>query len=166
MTANGTAHLQSCDLGTAEPSDDMSTVEQLLSQNADLGTVRLFKSDTDGLDFSILQWALSSLAVAKPVLFFEFDPLIGDSSAVGALQAVEGLIQIGYRRVVVYDNFGNFVLGTELSSMLARDLVTTAIQRQRAGGGAYYFDLCCFAAADADLFEALALSERVVVAFE
>lgn len=159
-TARGTAHLVPVTGGATAPSDQLIAVEELLAQISDLGTVRLFKSDTDGFDFSILQWAMESFVAARPVLFFEFDPSIGVSSAEDALRTASGLVQIGYRHVVVYDNFGNYLLGTDLSQSLAHDLVTSAKQRQLAGGGAFYFDLCCFAPGDEDLFIALVRRER------
>jgi FkbM family methyltransferase len=163
-TANGTAHLVPVSDGSTHAAEHLITVADLLAQNSDLGTVRLFKTDTDGFDFSILEWAAESLAAVQPVLFFEFDPSIGMSSAEGARQAVDALLQIGYARAVVYDNFGNYLLGTDLSPSLAHDLVASALQRKRAGGGAYYFDLCCFAPKDEDLFGALVQRERESVA--
>ncbi len=162
-TARGTAHLLSNDpsrLTSDVP--DTTTVREIVVDNADLGQVKLVKTDTDGFDFAILRGALDTLTDSMPVLYFEFDPLIGSSSPQVAAQAIEGLVNIGYRKVVVYDNYGNFLTGTTLTVELALDLVASVTQCNLAGGGARYFDLCCFSAADTDIFEALVNLERTV----
>lgn len=160
-TTEGTAHLVPRHVVMQEQSTGtMTTVREILAANADLGPVKLLKTDTDGFDFAILLGALESLALDTPILFFEFDPLIGNSNPTDAVAAVEGLAGIGYRSVVVYDNYGNYLIGTELTRGLAQDLVANVMQRRDAGGGALYFDLCCFSLADSDIFQALIHDER------
>ncbi len=155
-TAHGTAHLVPASAVERQTIVDTTiTMNEVFAKSVDLGRVRLVKSDTDGFDFAILKGALQSLASTTPVLFFEFDPVIGASSAEAAIESVDNLLSIGYRHVVVYDNFGNYLLSSALSTSLARDLATNVRQRRDAGGGAPYFDLCCFTSADSDLFQAL-----------
>ncbi|WP_218509600.1 FkbM family methyltransferase [Variovorax sp. dw_308] len=163
LTTGGTANLMPRRMGTGmgeQGASRTTTVQEILTKNADLGPVKLIKTDTDGFDFAILLGALDSLALDMPILFFEFDPLIGNSNPSDAVAAVEGLGGIGYRSVVVYDNNGNYLMGTDLTRGLAQDLVANVMQRHGAGGGAIYFDLCCFSVADADIFQALIQHER------
>ncbi|MEB0059033.1 FkbM family methyltransferase [Variovorax sp. LG9.2] len=161
LTTGGTAHLMPRRTAMREHrTSRMTTVQEILEKNADLGPVKLLKTDTDGFDFAILLGALDSLALDMPILFFEFDPLIGNSNPSDAVAAVEGLGGIGYRSVVVYDNYGNYLMGSDLTRALAQDLVANVMQRHRAGGGAVYFDFCCFSIADADIFQALVQYER------
>lgn len=161
-TARGTAHLlHNSAFVPNQGSPQTTTVSEVMGSNADVGEVKLIKIDTDGLDFAILLGALDILSRSLPVLYFEFDPTIGSSSADAAIGAVEGLIDIGYRKVVVYDNYGNYLIGTTLSAELAHDLVTSVTQCNEAGGGTKYYDLCCFSASDNDIFQSLVERERV-----
>lgn len=160
-TSRGTAHLVPKATSTPagiEPAT--TTIREIFVNNADLGTVRLIKSDTDGYDFAILLSALDTLSEYLPVLYFEFDPLIGSSSGVAAIKMIEGLRNIGYEMVIVYDNYGNYLVGSALTLDLARDLVASVSQSARAGGGVKYFDLCCFSGNDIDIFHAVVNGER------
>jgi FkbM family methyltransferase len=160
-TARGTAHLLQNNASVANGGGPQSTtVREILRNNADLGQVKLIKTDTDGFDFAILLGALDILSENLPVLYFEFDPIIGSSSPNAAIKAVEGLIDIGYRKVAIYDNYGNYLMGTTLSAELVLDLVASLTQCNQAGGGTKYFDLCCFSASDNDIFAALVDRER------
>jgi FkbM family methyltransferase len=160
-TTNGTAHLAHSNAPKLRKNSAHTvTVREMLAKNVDLGPVKLFKTDTDGSDFSILLGSLDCLAIDKPVLFFEFDPLIGNSTPLDAIAAVESLAKIGYRSVVIYDNYGNYLISAELTPELAKDLVANVVQRRAAGGGAVYFDLCCFSDVDSDIFCELVRHER------
>ncbi|MDM0052640.1 hypothetical protein [Variovorax sp. J22R115] len=156
LTTGGTAHLMPSRMVMREQvASRTTTVPEILAKNADLGPGKLIMTDTNGFDFAMLLGALD-----MPILFFEFDPLIGNWNPSEAVAAVEGLGGIGYRSVVVYDNYGNYLMGTDLTRGLAQDLVCNVMQRRGAGGGAVYFDLCCFSIADADIFQALIQHER------
>ena len=86
------------------------------------------------------------------MIFFEYYLDAGDGAAGDALEAVESLASIGYRRHLVYDNFGNFLISIEASERFAELNAYLASNRVH-GRAVYYFDVCSFHETDTDLFE-------------
>ena len=91
---------------------DVITLNSLKAQHAAaFENVRLLKIDTDGYDLRVIRGARRLLKATKPVLFFEYSP--DHMAAVGEHQPMrvfDELGDLGYDRLLFYDNFGRFVL--------------------------------------------------------
>jgi FkbM family methyltransferase len=136
------------------------SLEDILKRFPEFQRPRLLKSDTDGFDLPILHGALDFLQEVKPVLFFEYDPFYLSSHGHEGLQTLRELLRIGYSKVLVYDNFGDFLLATNLESKVLEDLHAYFSGR----GAQRYMDLCLFSDDDVALFEALHSAERTYFA--
>jgi hypothetical protein len=128
--------------------DDLAATEK-----AEPGEVRLVKCDTDGFDVRILRGARGLLATG-PVLFFEYDP---DTCADDdGLSFFEWLGEVGYERLLLWDNLGRLLLSTT-----PRDAALLAdVDGYYRGNPESYLDIAAYAAHDADLADALATEER------
>ncbi len=119
---------------------------------------KMIKIDTDGFDGWILRGAMPELVRARPVLFFEYDPhalVLQHDDGISVLRDLE---RIGYRKMMVYDNTGNYMISTDLSShSQIRDLhgYFASWKSRRYG------DLCLFHEEDLDLFHTVRESERI-----
>jgi FkbM family methyltransferase len=104
---------------------------RILEEHARFAEPALVKLDTDGFDVPILLANLELLARVRPVVFFEYDPHLGAKPEVfGRLR------DIGYRRMDVYENTGEYVRSVELPG---------DIHGEYSGhGGARYADVCVF----------------------
>lgn len=158
----GTAHLES-DMSGGIGRDGFIGFDQVLSDFKNYGEVKLVKSDTDGFDFSILSSAMMVLSVSRPTLFFEFDHLIGRTAAEVVRQLAIKLVSAGYAYCIVYDNYGNYLFSSLLSSDVFDDLMASLAQGRAAGGGVSYFDVCCFSSDDEDLFRQMINFERKIL---
>lgn len=84
------------------------SVVQLREGHPDFAALRLVKSDTDGFDPVLVPAVARAWADAKPVLFFEFDPILArDNSASDPNQVWAELAELGYEQLVVWDNAGD-----------------------------------------------------------
>jgi FkbM family methyltransferase len=75
---------------------------------------KLLKVDTDGFDIRILQANLDFLQDNHPIIFFEYDPHSFGLYASSGLSLFIDLRSIGYDKVTVYDNYGDYLLTTSL----------------------------------------------------
>jgi hypothetical protein len=85
------------------------SVAQFLAGYPHFATADLLKVDMAGHTFKILQDSIDWLAAATPSLFFEFNPFSYAKAAADALRIVERLLEAGYDRFFVFDNFGNLI---------------------------------------------------------
>lgn len=86
------------------------TVTELVRRHPDFARASLLKTDTDGYDFVILTGALEWIAVARPVVFLEYDPARAEQAAgpgsPSGSAALAALAELGYGPTVVWDNCG------------------------------------------------------------
>lgn len=115
----GTGELRSMSLGA------------ILDRHPTFAEPALVKLDTDGLDVPIVLANLDYFARVKPVLFFEYDPHLGATPDV-----FERLLEVGYRRMEVYENTGEHACSVELPGSIHDEYV--------GYGGARYADVCAF----------------------
>jgi len=158
-TGSGTASVnRAVRAGTGEAAAvRASSLAAIVRRHPAFADPRLLKVDTDGLDFRILRSSRDFLARTRPVIFFEYYLDADDGAAADALVTVELLAAIGYRRHLVYDNFGNFLITIEATPRFA-ELNAYLCSNRRHGRAVYYFDVCSFHDDDSDLF--LQLRER------
>jgi FkbM family methyltransferase len=95
----------------------------------------LIKLDTDGMDVEILLANSELLERLRPVLFFEYDPHLGARPLV-----FERLTEIGYDRMLVYENTGEIVRASPLDAW--------PHAAYSGHGGARYADVCALPADD------------------
>jgi hypothetical protein len=130
--------------------------EQILAEHPDFEGSRLLKIDTDGMDIAILREAYNWVSRQKPVIFFEYDPdlqRVHHADGPGMLRALR---DVGYSRVLVYENIGDYILSTELSNeRLLSELHEFFSGRQSRR----YCDLCVFHGDDDELAESIIQSE-------
>lgn len=113
-----------------------------------LQKVRLLKSDVDGFDFDVLDSASLTLNSNFPILYFECD-VYQESQKNGFQVTIENLWKIGYKKWIVFDNFGDVVF-RDASVKQVHQLIDY-IWRQNLGKSTrtiFYFDF--LAAVDND----------------
>lgn len=119
---------------------------------------RLLKIDTDGFDFLIISNALDFLDDVRPVVFFEYYLEGSKDAQQQGLAAVEGLFSTGYRKHLVYDNFGNLLISVDTPQKFV-ELNAYLKSNKKHGTAVYYFDVCSFHQHDADLFDRIRREE-------
>ncbi|BAU13362.1 glycosyltransferase of family GT4 [Leptolyngbya sp. NIES-3755] len=132
------------------------SLQSILEAYPQFQNAKLLKSDTDGFDFSILKSSIALLSSMLPVLHFEYDITFHKNAEVDAIDTLKNLAEIGYERFLVYDNFGNYLIGLSSCDVEKfRDLTAYLVSNRRVSGtpAVYYFDVCAFGAADIDVFE-------------
>lgn len=117
---------------------------------------KLLKIDTDGFDFVIIQDSIRLIHQLKPVIYFEYDISFKPEGAKEGFDTLRILIENGYEKFIVYDNFGNYLIS--LSSQNNAQIVDLNAyllsNRFKSGTPAvYYFDICAFCREDTDLFD-------------
>jgi FkbM family methyltransferase len=74
-----------------------------------LKNVALLKSDVDGFDFDVLYSAEILLKANCPILYFECD-MYNKKQNFGFKISIERLWNLGYKKWIVFDNFGSIIL--------------------------------------------------------
>lgn len=140
------------------------TLRQLLASHARFRNARLLKIDTDGSDFEILESSAAVLRETLPVLFFEYDPTLRIDGPKASAAAIASLVQAGYRRFLLYDNFGHFA-GSIAADWSAKfgDLDRYLFSHLYFGRRLYYYDVCAFSAADEDVCAELESTHRLLM---
>ena len=147
--------------GTGVPVRPLS---EILREHPRFAAARLLKTDTDGSDFEVLHSSLDCLAATRPVLFFEYDPTLRQDGPRAARETIAALEQAGYCGFLVYDNFGHFVrrVGRNCRQDFA-ELDRYLFSNLYFGRRIYYYDVCAFSAADADLCDELETAHRLLM---
>lgn len=134
------------------------SLDDLLARYPITGRLKLLKSDTDGFEGHILEGGVSSLRRHRPVLFFEYDPLMLAKSGSHGLRLLHALRdEGGYSHALFYDNFGDLLLSAGLDDTV----LLTELDRYFAGHqSGRYLDIAAFHAEDNDLFRSFRASEH------
>ena len=150
------------DSGTAHLCEDKTsviytkTLLDILKTHPDFLKSKMIKIDTDGFDCIILRGSLDFLAMTKPVIFFEYHPFFLSAQNDDGISIFTALGSIGYKTAMVYDNFGDYMMSTELTnSSLIEDIHNYFSGR----GESRYCDVCVFHSEDNDLFNKIRLLE-------
>jgi len=118
-------------------------LEAIALRHTKFSSPDLIKIDTDGFDFTIIQSHLEFFAANQPVLFFEYmvesKQLYDDS-----LTCLKGLIDAGYTRFFVFDNFGNLI-SSDASIDMLRELNQYLLSNLAFGRAVNYFDVLAIA---------------------
>jgi FkbM family methyltransferase len=116
------------------------SVEELL-RDADDHDMVIWKSDTDGLDFTILREAWQQIDQVSSVIWFEFDPFLDIDSGAGLPELLE-LIGKSGRIMHVVDNTGRsmFTVPADVAPTVLGGL-TRWLQRSAVPGDTGYLDV-------------------------
>ncbi len=154
ITGGGTGYL----LRSEKEENDSMTVKSLtdiIKENSEFWYAKVIKIDTDGYDGKIIKGAKEWLSDVKPILFFEYDPLLLRQQSDDGISIFSFLFYLGYRRGLVYKNTGEYMLSVDLDNML----LLGELHEYFSGPKMQYFDICVFSEADLDLCEEFRLSE-------
>ena len=117
---------------------------------------KMIKIDTDGYDCKIIKGALTFIAKSKPVIFFEYDPFFLSKQKEEDLSIFEILKINGYKGLLIYDNYGDFMISLDISNTAALEDIHNYFSGK---GGTRYCDICAFHSEDNDLWEDIRASE-------
>lgn len=150
LKEGGTAHLQEREDYGGEPIIEVKKLSEVLKEYPLFSNSKMIKIDTDGLDCKILRGAIDFLKSEKPVIFFEYDPFLLAEQGDDGISIFKYFIDSGYKKLLVYDNFGDLMLSTDVDN----DRLLQEIHLYFSGRwGHRYCDICAFHAEDSDLFE-------------
>lgn len=154
IAGRGTAHL---DLEAGAKPLPTATLGQILAAHPRFHDANLMKIDTDGMDVQIILDNVDWLAAVRPVLFFEYDPYLGQLDPADVKTFWFTALEMGYREAAFYENTGDLlaVVGLDQQRVL-EDLH----YRYARTNGAMYADVCLLSLDDLDLIEALRLKSR------
>ncbi|MEN9520867.1 MAG: hypothetical protein RLZZ381_3455, partial [Cyanobacteriota bacterium] len=118
---------------------------------------KILKIDTDGLDLEIITKSKGVIGKLKPVIYFEYDISFNtkNNSFSDALNIINFLIDLGYRRFMIFDNFGNHISSfCDYDKRHFFDLINYLFSNLYKSGqpAIYYFDICAFHEEDVDIF--------------
>lgn len=126
------------------------TLVEVLEEFPQFKNSGMIKIDTDGFDCKILRGALPWLTIARPVVFFEYDPYHLSEQGDDGISIFEALRGIGYEGLLVFEGNGDFMFSLELrEKVLVEELHCYFLGRQSKK----YANLCAFHSNDKALFE-------------
>ena len=132
------------------------TLSDILKKNPLFLKSKFIKIDTDGFDCLILRGGLNILKIAKPIVFFEYDPFFLSKQNDDGISIFATLSSIGYKKALIHDNFGDYMSSIELTNSYQVEDLHNYISGR---GGSRYYDICVFHSEDDDLFETIRTSE-------
>lgn len=134
---NGTAKLTA----THETEVAVIKLDDLLRRYK-TSNLKLLKIDTDGFDLKIMRGGFQTISTNKPIIFFEYDALYLDAQGEDGKQIFSQLAELGYHRILYYDNYGKFLISLTVSDW---NLISQLYSYMKKGEGAfYYYDICIF----------------------
>jgi FkbM family methyltransferase len=134
----------------------LRSLADVIDEHPAFRDARLVKIDTDGFDIAILRGARPWLAIARPVLFFEYDPHFWRPITPDGARLFRELADVGYGPLLAYDNFGWLVWSGSVHDERRLEELDAWLSRR---GSSVYADLCAFPASDAASFEDFRASE-------
>jgi FkbM family methyltransferase len=152
----GTSHIYKDENKDKLNEIDIKALADVLKEHPIYLKSKLLKIDTDGFDCIILRGSIDHLSIAKPIVFFEYDPFFLSKQNDDGRSIFTLLSLIGYKVALIYDNFGDYMLSAELTNLYLLEDLHNYISNS---GGKYYYDICVFHMEDAYLFEKIRLSE-------
>ena len=154
LKEGGTAHFREGTKG--ENFIEVKKISEILKDYPLFGDAKMIKIDTDGFDCKIIRGAADFLLIAKPVIFFEYDPFLLAEQGDDGISIFKYFSGLGYNHLLIYDNFGDLMLSTEIE----RYRLLEEIHLYFSGRLSHrYCDICVFHTEDSDLFETVRQEE-------
>ncbi|MFN9402212.1 MAG: FkbM family methyltransferase, partial [Dolichospermum sp.] len=158
VSQNGTTSISNALGKSGENISIMQSLASVIEEFSPFKNSKILKIDTDGLDLEIIRMSKDVIGNLKPVVYFEYDISfnIKNNSLHNALNILNFLRDLGYRRFMIFDNFGNHISSLcdhdqEHFSDLTNYLVSNIYKSGQPA--IYYFDICAFHAEDIDIFQ-------------
>ena len=131
--------------GTASmlPTDDGVTLskrplDEIVNDHPVAINANVIKIDTDGHDFEVIAGSEELLSRNLPAALFECIPVENTSYVEDCLRTLKSFQRIGYKRFLLYDNFGNLMGGYSLSGLSP---FQNLLFFQLTSRNLYYFDI-------------------------
>ncbi|MFN9407431.1 MAG: FkbM family methyltransferase [Dolichospermum sp.] len=158
VSQNGTTSINNALGKSGENISIMQSLASVIEEFSPFKNSKILKIDTDGLDLEIIRMSKDVIGNLKPVVYFEYDISfnIKNNSLHNALNILNFLRDLGYRRFMIFDNFGNHISSLydydqEHFFNLTNYLVSNIYKSGQPA--IYYFDICAFHAEDIDIFQ-------------
>lgn len=133
--ANGTARIKE---KISSRSVNFTSLDDLVD---DQTSIELIKVDTDGYDYDVLISSEEILKKSEPLIFWE-NQIFEDFQAKGFAALYDILLNIGYKYIFIFDNFGNLLL--EFSDFETLKKINTYVSTMDRGASTrtfYYTDI-------------------------
>ena len=127
-------------------------LDSIIERNPLFRDTKFIKIDTDGFDCRIIRSEIDLLNRFKPVLFFEYDPYFLKNIKDDGLSVFDDLYKIGYRKMIVYENTGEYLLSTELNQ---KQIIEDIHHFYSGRDGGRYCDICVFHSNDSELADSI-----------
>jgi FkbM family methyltransferase len=148
VIVSGTAHFTD----SSNTSTEFKKLSSILQEESQFSQAKLLKIDTDGFDLAIIRGSVDFIKLAKPVLFFEYDPFFLKNQKEDGISIFPLLQTLGYHSIVIYDNFGRYLISLPLTETnQIADMHGYLLNRL----GDYYYDICAVQAEDLEIIQQL-----------
>ncbi|MGX2982410.1 FkbM family methyltransferase [Helicobacter sp. 23-1045] len=97
------------------------------------------KVDTDGFDFKVLRSGIDFIKSHKPSLYFEWDKAFLEAQGEDYLSIFDALKSCGYKRAIIFDNFGSPMCALALDD--TQNLTLLARYVAHSNCNIYYYDV-------------------------
>jgi FkbM family methyltransferase len=139
VSYKGTARLVETNL-SGDPIH-FKTLLEIMENHKEFNNVKYLKIDTDGYDCKIIRSNLDYLKINRPVIFFEYDPYFLDQLDDDGLSVFNSLKEIGYQKLLIYDNTGVYLISLEIENKKALEELNTYFSGWQSEK---YLDICAF----------------------
>jgi FkbM family methyltransferase len=147
----------------SETKIEIITLDTFLSTHfttVEINKIKLFKIDTEGFDTIIIRGAQNFIKQTKPVIYFEYNRDNMSAIKEDGLTSIFALKEIGYDKIIFYDDKGKFILGTDITNKeIISDLHNYANGKNSL---IYYYNICMFHANDNDLAQKVISTEKMI----
>jgi hypothetical protein len=118
------------------------TLDELLNEKYPSFHADIMKVDTDGFDFKVIRGADNVIKKDRPAIFFEWDGALLKEQGENLISIFDYLNNQGYKRALVYDNFGEAltIVNTDDTINLTLLMNYTFESNKRI----YYYDVLLF----------------------
>jgi FkbM family methyltransferase len=148
VIVSGTAHFTD----SSKTSTEFKKLSSILKEEPQFSQAKLLKIDTDGFDLAIIRGSVDFIRLAKPVLFFEYDPFFLKNQKEDGISIFSLLQTLGYHSIAIYDNFGRYLISLPLTETnQIADVHGYLLNRL----GDYYYDICAVPAEDLEIIQQL-----------
>lgn len=131
-------------------------LDSILERNPLFRDIKLIKIDTDGFDCRIIRSEIDLISKLKPVIFFEYDPYFLNNINDDGLSIFNDLYKINYRKMIIYENTGEYLLSVELNQ---KQIIEDIHYFYSGRGGGKYCDICIFHSDDSELADLIRKKE-------
>jgi len=127
------------DAGVVQIFSTLEELAHLALEKFESPKVKLVKIDVDGYDWEVLDSGMDFIAKDNPIIFFEALVIHADGLE-GLGNTVESLHALDYS-FGLFDNFGNFVLESNLLTVINQLFSYTFLQDAKSSSPIQYFDV-------------------------